>query len=313
MNGLRRDLEPLVADYPVDVAALADDLLDRRDCTALDRLVPGPGLGLVQFGSWEEEEHHPGPLYLDLDPRRLRDGSLDLVFAQAHFGPVKDMGATLSAWQVAGGSASHCAALTRLWLSGHRSAAVAVQLAAYHSNIDGDDLLEGYSSDTVRTLLQEALAADPYSAVVHYQRYGRFGGSYKEPAAAQLALPLLSCHAWGRGAATSKSIQLMLRLTASFQPELFGDLAGLAEDFTLDARRAAVDSFADSQPELALRLAVDWAYDIRRTDEELESLLRPLAARSSEPIWSRLCEFNAQGRAASATAVIRRVALATER
>jgi hypothetical protein len=278
-----------VQGYPVDVEVLTDGLLELPGAAPLRDLDPGPGLGLVQIGTWEEDEHHPGPVYLDLDPRRLRQGRLDALFRQVHWGVVGALPRVLRAW-AAPGSQAHSASLETLWVQGHRSPAVAVQLFAYRSVRFGD-LLSGLTPPEARRVLDEAVAVDPLSAALHYQRYRSVQRGYQQPDTARLATPLLDCHAWSRGAASAESVETVLGATATFQPAVYGDLAPLAADFSLDARRAAVDTVPD--PERALRLAVDWAYDSRRTDAELDTLLRPLAARSAEPVWTRLCEFRA--------------------
>lgn len=282
MEGLRPQLARLVDGYPVDLSELHDGLRDRDDCVVFDDLLSGPALALVQFGMWEEEEHHPGPLYLDLDPRRLRAGRLDVVYGRMHWGPVGQLHRTLAAWSTSGGSSAHAASLERAWQSGHRSPAVASRLATYAS-------LDAFSSPKARAYLDAGIAADPLSLALRLDHAVRFRGPRDDPATASQLLPMLACHAWSRTADAETTLISKLGVAAAFHPAVFGDLAELAADFSRERRRSAVDTVGDR--ELAMRLAVDWAYEGGRTDLELDGLLRPLAAQSSEPVWSRLCAF----------------------
>ena len=287
-DATREHLAALLKGYPVDVSQIPDGILAGPGCEALPSLRPGPGLGLVQVGIWAEEEHHPGPVYLDLDPRRLRAGHLDVLIGRLHYGPVERISETLAAWSTTASSVAQATALTALWESGQRCAAVA-ELSASLVNLDGMGRREAYRSQEALAFLEAAIDVDPLSLSLRYTLQARQDLHPEMSEKAAMVLAYLDCHTWSRGNVTLDAIAASLDLAASFHPSVFGNRLDLALDYSLDGRRKAVDTTSD--PERALHLAVDWAHDTDRTDAELEDLLRPLAARSAEPVWSRLCEF----------------------
>jgi hypothetical protein len=240
---------------------------------------------------WSDEEHHPAGVYLDLDPRRLRQGRLDVVSSRLHFGAATLFPQLSQRWD----EGARDVVMT-LWNAGLRFPALASRrageaVADRYGWTHPEEHRPGLYPDALAMVL-EAQAADPWSMALVLERLHYEGYNYKDAQHAQTALGLLACRAYGSGRVEVGEVERGFLMGSISHGPMWGWAAGMAQDYTLQRRATAVESLGRTDPEAALHHAVDLAYDRRSTSQDVPGLFRPLAQRSSEPIWERLCDLH---------------------